>query len=136
LVAISAEQGFAGRTLELPFVGLRIALLEVDAPVAEAEQRDQTIAIEELVLIEHRRELLVGVHAVESAVELGGDLAFHLHVQNVAFEAQRFEDAGKGQGVGKVCHGGAPVSGGIRTDAVNADNVADRQVNLCLPCVN
>ena len=104
MVAIGTEQGFAGLVLQLPFVGLGITLLEIDLAVPDPEHGDHAVAVEELVIIEDRRELIVGVNAMEGPIKLGGNVPVDLDVQNVALQSQRPQRAGKPERRWKMGH--------------------------------
>ncbi len=81
-----------------------IAVLEIDLAVLEAEHGDHAVAVEELVVGVFRGELRVGMHAMERAVELGGDLALDLEVADVALKPHGPHDAGEAGIVGEMCH--------------------------------
>src|SRR5690554_6183109 len=51
-IAISPEQRLASGAFQLKFIGARKALLEIDLAITESKQRNETIAIEELVVVE------------------------------------------------------------------------------------
>ena len=104
-VAVGAEQGLAGLPLNLPFVRPGITLLEIHLAVPEMEQGDHAVAVKELVVLKHGRQLGIGVHAVEGAVKLFGDLALDFQIKDIAFQAQGTQIAGKTGGIRVVCHG-------------------------------
>jgi hypothetical protein len=108
-VAIGAEQGVAGFSLQFELIGVGEALFEVHLAIVKVEQADHAVAVEELVVGEFGGELVVGMHAVKGAVHGGGDLALDLHVQNVAFHADGAQNAGKAAGVGEMGHGVHPL---------------------------
>jgi hypothetical protein len=100
----------AHRILQLPLVGLGIALFEIDAPVVETEHGHHAVTVEKLVIGEFGRELRIGVDAVKSTVEFGRDFAFQFKVANVALKADQAQDGAETGVVWEMGHGGLILS--------------------------
>src|SRR5690606_15354526 len=106
-VAVGAEQRLAGLVLELPLLGLCPALAEIALAVVEVEAADHPVAVEGDVVTEARRELRIGLDAVERAVELGRNRAGVLQIGDVRLDPARGVEAGEARGVGEMRHRGS-----------------------------
>ena len=85
-IAVHREQDAAGLLLrEIPLVAHEAAAV-VHAAVLDAEHADVTFAVERNVAGRHL-VLRVGADAIERAVQVGRNLARHLAIVDVAFEA-------------------------------------------------
>src|SRR4029077_1539440 len=92
-------------TFELPLVGLRISLAKVDLAAAEMEPADHAVAVEELIVVDHRRHLRVRMHPVVGAMQLRRQLALDLDIVNVALEPQGTKAAREYRRIGEMGHG-------------------------------
>src|SRR2546430_16558860 len=73
--SVCAEQRPARRPFQLPLVGTGPALPEIALAVVEVEAADHAVAVEGDVIAQPRRELWVGPHPEESAVQPTGNRA-------------------------------------------------------------
>ena len=61
-------------------------------PSCEVEPGDHAVAVERDVVAQARRKLRIGLHAVEGAVDIGGDVAVdHAQVAHVGLDPRRRE---------------------------------------------
>src|ERR1700692_4432293 len=96
-IAIRTEQRALGAPLEFPLVRLRKARFEINLAATEMKQSDHAVAVEELVVLKHRRKLGVRVDPMIGTVQLSRYLALDFEVMDVALEsigAQRTSKSG------------------------------------------
>jgi len=74
----------------------------------DVEAADHAIAIKGDIIVEPRRELWVGLHAEERAVELAGNCALVSQIYNVSFDARGRVEACETRRPGKMGHGTSP----------------------------
>ena len=86
-IAITAEQRTPGFLFKLELVGQRVALPEAHLAIREVEAAHHAIAIEVHIFVGRAREVRVGLHSEEGAVELRGNLALHVQIREVQFHA-------------------------------------------------
>src|SRR4051812_29734740 len=108
----------ARSALQLPFVGLGVALLEIDFATVEAEQAHHAVAVEELIVLETGRELRVGMDTVKGSMKLLGHVALHFQVEDVALDPERPQCSGEAWCVGIMRH--LPSSDYSRCDKAQA----------------
>ncbi len=87
-VAIGAIEPPAGLAFQQEALGLHIALDEIDIAVLEMEGGHHPVAVIEVVVLQGRIEG-VAAAAVEAAVQLLRNLAYHLAVIDLRLEAKR-----------------------------------------------
>src|SRR5208282_4921672 len=91
--------------------GAYVAALEVHRPVVKAEAADMAVTVEARHPFVLRRPIIeVALHAIEGAVNVGGNLAPDLAVVNIGIESRRAVEAGRKQRMTSEidCHGGSP----------------------------
>ena len=94
---LESEQRALGAALEFPLVRLRKARFEINLGAAEMKQPDHAVAVEELVVLKHRRELGVRVDPMIGTVQLSRYFALDFEVMDVALKsigAQRTRKSG------------------------------------------
>src|SRR5256886_17614808 len=93
--SVCAEQRPARRPFQLPLVGTGPALPEIALAVVEVEAADHAVAVEGDVIAQPRRELWVGLHPEESAVQLTGNRALVSQIHDVRLHTRGRVEARK-----------------------------------------
>lgn len=88
-IAVPPEQAAPRRRLGAEPVRPDVPLLEVGVAPPDAHRRHGAVAVEVDVVLEERREPLVRLDAVEGPVDVPGQRARHLEVEDVALEPRR-----------------------------------------------
>src|ERR1700683_1968267 len=86
-VTVGAEQRTPSLFFKLPLIGATPTLLQIHAPILEAEHGNHAIAVEDLIVSQQRRGVRIRLHAIKGAVKVSGKLAFEFEIFYVCFNA-------------------------------------------------